>query len=217
MSAQKAKVKEPSEVNFKVLGEKEITLPADFEPVSEQLFSQWVHVLFQNWRQGTVAVKGRADVQLSGRKPWKQKGTGRARAGTARSPIWRGGGVTFGPQKRSRTLKINKAMRKAVFATLLADHLKSGNIFTIDWEITGDAPRTKQAMQLLAKLGMLDKKVTLFLPVDDRKTYASFLNVPNVQVLYYDQPNAFDLAGGGNWLILKRDLELFKETVGKWL
>ena len=61
--------------------------------------SQWIRALLQNWRQGTLATKGRSDVKLSNKKPWKQKGTGRARAGTARSPLWRGGGVTFGPQR----------------------------------------------------------------------------------------------------------------------
>ncbi len=67
-------------------------------------FSTWVRSLVQSWRQGTVACKGRSDVARSTKKPWKQKGTGRARAGSARSPIWRGGGVIFGPQKRTRIL-----------------------------------------------------------------------------------------------------------------
>src|SRR5690348_15481044 len=68
--------------------------------VSVQSFSTWIRSLLQNWRQGTVGVKGRSDVARSNKKPWKQKGTGRARAGSARSPLWRGGGVIFGPSPR---------------------------------------------------------------------------------------------------------------------
>lgn len=78
-------------------------------------YALWVRVLMQNWRQGTVGCKGRSDVARSGKKPWKQKGTGRARAGTARSPLWRGGGVIFGPQMRTRTLKINKKIKVVLF------------------------------------------------------------------------------------------------------
>src|SRR3990167_8761361 len=74
--------------------------------VANATFSTWVRVLLQNGRQGTVACKGRSDVAFSNKKPWKQKGTGRARAGSARSPVWRKGGVIFGPQARVRKLSI---------------------------------------------------------------------------------------------------------------
>ena len=73
----------------------------------------------QNWRQGTVACKGRSDVAFSNKKPWKQKGTGRARAGSARSPLWRGGGVIFGPQPRTRMLKVAKQVKKKCFKCYL--------------------------------------------------------------------------------------------------
>ena len=72
----------------------------------------YVRSLLQNWRQGTVGCKGRSDVAYSNKKPWKQKGTGRARAGSARSPLWRGGGVIFGPQPRTRVLKAGKQVKK---------------------------------------------------------------------------------------------------------
>ena len=71
-------------------------------------FSIWIRTLRQNWRQGTVGCKGRSDVSFSNKKPWKQKGTGRARAGSARSPLWRGGGVIFGPQPRVRVLRLQR-------------------------------------------------------------------------------------------------------------
>src|ERR1700722_4270098 len=88
--------------------------------------SDYVRSLFQNWRQGTVWSRGRADVSFSNKKPWKQKGTGRARAGSAKSPLWRGGGVTFGPQERTRVLKTNKKIRQLALLSLLSDHLERG-------------------------------------------------------------------------------------------
>ena len=83
-----------------------------------RLFQFGLRALLQNWRQGTVACKGRSDVAYSNKKPWKQKGTGRARAGSARSPLWRGGGVIFGPQATSRTLRVPQSLRKNVLNAL---------------------------------------------------------------------------------------------------
>jgi large subunit ribosomal protein L4 len=90
-----------------ILTAQDVAVPVSPEHVTQQ-FATWVRTLMQNWRQGTVGVKGRSDVARSNKKPWKQKGTGRARAGSARSPLWRGGGVTFGPQLRSRKLSVSK-------------------------------------------------------------------------------------------------------------
>src|ERR1700733_5875246 len=79
---------------------------ASFTRATPISFSTWIRVLAKNWQQGTVACQGRSDVAYTNRKPWKQKGTGRARAGSARSPLWKGGGVIFGPQARVRTMKV---------------------------------------------------------------------------------------------------------------
>src|SRR5436189_5382445 len=94
-----------------------------FNRASNLLFSTWARVLTKNWQQGTVACQGRSEVSRTNKKPWKQKGTGRARAGSARSPLWKGGGVIFGPQARVRTLKISKKARQKVMTTILADYL----------------------------------------------------------------------------------------------
>src|SRR5690348_5288778 len=87
---------------------------ATFKKAAPASFSTWIRVLANNWRQGTVACKGRADVAYTNRKPWRQKGTGRARTGSARSPLWKGGGAIFGPQARTRTLKLAKKMKHKV-------------------------------------------------------------------------------------------------------
>ena len=95
----------------------------------------YVRSLLQNWRQGTVACKGRSDVAYSNKKPWKQKGTGRARAGSARSPLWRGGGVIFGPQPRTRVLKAGKQVKKIMFSTqFLFNFLEQGKVVSLNWD-----------------------------------------------------------------------------------
>src|SRR5690349_1347424 len=96
--------------------------------VSSEAFSVWIRQLLFNARQGTVGVKTRAQVARSGKKPWKQKGTGRARAGTARSPLWRGGGIIFGPQLRVRTLDVPQKVKSGVLNTLLYDFVNNSKV-----------------------------------------------------------------------------------------
>lgn len=184
---------------------------------SPDSLSLYVRALRQNWRQGTVGCKDRSEVAFANRKPWKQKGTGRARAGSLRSPLWRKGGVTFGPQLRVRTLKVSKDLRKNVFSSLLIDKLRQGKIFSLDFNIESDLPKTSLAINALKSAQLHDKKIILFVPASDFKIHASFSNLPNVSMLLYDQPNAYDLADCENWVILKRDMELFKEMVSKWI
>jgi large subunit ribosomal protein L4 len=179
--------------------------------------AQWIRSLLQNWRQGTLATKGRADVSLSNKKPWKQKGTGRARAGTARSPIWRGGGVTFGPQKRSRKLTVTKQMKRQVLRHLAHQFLSQDKVCIFDWQIEGDKPSTAQASHLLKNADFFTKKVILFVPMDDFLTYASFANLSQVKVLFFDQANAFDLINADRWMVLNKDVESFKEMVSRWI
>lgn len=192
----------------------EFTAPE--KPASEQQFATWIHALKNNWRQGTVGVKGRADVARSGKKPWKQKGTGRARAGTARSPLWRGGGVIFGPQMHTKSLRVNKQLRKQVLATLTADFITNKKVHMLDWVLPDDKPKTKLAAQLLKNIGVDKGNVVILLSQGDMTTYASFINIPRVQVILFDQPNAFDLAHADSWLYLKKDHDAFKTMVGQW-
>ncbi|MFI5333094.1 MAG: 50S ribosomal protein L4 [Candidatus Babeliales bacterium] len=179
-------------------------------------FSLWVRSLLQNWRQGTVACKGRSDVAKANRKPWKQKGTGRARAGSARSPLWRGGGVTFGPQPRVRTLTVSQKLKQGVLNTLLFNFVEKGNVRSLDW-VAGDVPKTATAYAALKQAALHTKKVTLFLPVNDMIAYASFVNLPNVQILFFDQANAYDLAASNCWVFLNKDFDRFKEMASRWI
>jgi len=179
-------------------------------------YSQYIRVLLQNWRQGTVGCKDRSEVSFSTRKPWKQKGTGRARAGSARSPLWRKGGVIFGPQKRVRTLKISKNTKNNVLQSLLWNYLDSRNLISLNWT-PKDKPKTSEAFKLLKNLNLHEKKMVLFVNRDDYVTHASFANLSNVSMLLFDQPNAYDLSDGRYWAFLDKDLDSFKGMVNSWL
>lgn len=185
--------------------------------VSPAGFSQCVRALRQNWRQGTVACKDRSEVSFSNKKPWKQKGTGRARAGSARSPLWRKGGVIFGPQARTRILDVPKALRRNVCNNLLWQFLDNQSVISLNWNPSESAPKTSLAFAALKDAGLHTKKIVMFVSDMDKFTHASFANLPNVQLLLFDQPNAYDLGNGECWLFLNKDMNAFKEMVSKWI
>lgn len=179
-------------------------------------FARVMRVLRQNWRQGTVACKSRSEVAFSGRKPWRQKGTGRARVGSLRSPLWRKGGIIFGPQARVRKLLINDKERKLVFNNIFFSKLADDSIIGLDFCAAADKPDTKLAKKALEAVGLKTKKVLLFLPFDDVISIASFRNLSNVRVTSFDQPDAFNLTSGKFWVFLKKDVDLFKEMISQW-
>ncbi len=185
--------------------------------VAPEIFAIEIRKLLLNWRQGTVASKGRAQVSGSNKKPWKQKGTGRARCGDAKSPLWRGGGVIFGPQKRTRTLKTTKKMRHSVAGMLVWNALDKGTIVSFDWMLENDVPKTKVAFQALCDAGLQDTHVNLFLAPYDLVTAASFANIPSVRIVFFDAANSYDLADSSHWIVLKKDIENFKQMVAQWI
>lgn len=182
---------------------------------SPKTFALAIRTLLQNWRQGTVGCKSRGEVSYANKKPWRQKGTGRARAGSPRSPLWRGGGITFGPQPRTRTLGVNAGQRTLVFNNLLFSTLDRDGIYCVDLLETEKAS-TKNAAQMLKNLKLLDKNVVLFVPFGDEKTFLSFCNIPSVRILSFDEPNAYDLSRASHWVFLKKDMDLFKEMIARW-
>lgn len=216
MVDQKKTVKQ-TQSNAMPITSRDLDLILENRAIDGAGISIYIRQLLQNWRQGTVGVKGRSEVSYSNRKPWKQKGTGRARAGSPRSPLWRGGGIIFGPQPRVRTLKASKKLRSGILNTLLHDFLEKGSIHTLPWEFTGAAPKTSYAYNLLRDANLHDKKLLIFVSMNDVLAYSSFINIPNVHVVLFDEVNAFDLMNSTHWVILQKDLPLFKEMVSKWL
>lgn len=217
MSAQEKQQVKKSVSRSKIVVASDIGKKIDQAGVATKEFALVVRQLRLNARQGTVGVKGRSDVARSTKKPWKQKGTGRARAGSARSPLWRGGGITFGPQKRTRTLGVPKKVRRTALGGLLSDYLARKNIVALDWQLSDDAPKTAQAVKALQMAKLHGTPITLFLAFDDAVHQRSFANIPRVTIVSFDAPHAFHMVQGSTWVLLKKDLDQFTQMVEKWL
>ena len=142
-------------------------------------------------RAGTHSTKTRAEVRGGGAKPWKQKGTGRARAGSTRSPIWIGGGIAHGPKPRDYSERTNKKMIKLALRSALSDRAADDKVRIVeDWGF--EAPSTKQAKAVLAALGV-EGRVLVVLGREDANANKSFRNLPEVHAVAADQLNTYDV------------------------
>ena len=169
--------------------------------VSVPLMHQVVVAGLAGLRAGTHSTKTRGDVSGGGKKPWRQKGTGRARQGSIRSPQWAGGGIAHGPHPRSHDMRVNKKMKKGALRSALTDALQSGKLAIVD-DIAFEGPKTAEAAKLLVSLE-LEGKVLIVLPrpTDDGTVEKSFRNIRSARVAY---------AGGlGVYEILLADRVLF--------
>lgn len=203
-------------VTFADLGVAEASCAPHAAPIT---VAQYVRALHQNWRQGTVKCKDRSEVAKSGRKPWKQKGTGRARAGTARSPLWRGGGIIFGPQPRIRILAVPSAVRRLVLRTLLYEAIVQGRVLMCEG-MSLEKPSARIAASVFRQArsaGASKQHMLLFTSPHDGLVHASCANLPHVSLLLFDQPNGYALLRGNQWLFLQKDLDLFKQMVQAWI
>ncbi|GAB3081610.1 50S ribosomal protein L4 [Nocardioides zeae] len=143
-------------------------------------------------RQGTHATKTRAEVRGGGRKPYKQKGTGRARQGSTRAPQFVGGGVVHGPQPRSYDQRTPKKMKAAALKGALSDRAANGRVHVVESLVTGETPSTKAAKTALASLSDR-RRVLVVLDRDDTVTWLSLRNLPAVHVVAQDQINTYDV------------------------
>ncbi len=145
-----------------------------------------------NSRQGTHSTKTRSEVRGGGRKPWRQKGSGKARAGTIRSPIWRGGGVVFGPKPRDYKNRLPKRMKQLARRSALSQRVKEQAVYVIDEMIIGD-PKTKDFRKLLQGLGIDEKKVTVLVGEMETNLSLSARNMPNVFLIPAADASTYDL------------------------
>jgi large subunit ribosomal protein L4 len=168
-------------------------LPEEFDgTVNEAVLHQTIRALLNNRRQGTASTKTRGEVSGGGRKPWRQKGTGRARAGTTRSPLWPGGGIVFGPHPRDYRTKVPRKVRQSARRSAFNARAREGALFVIE-ALEFDKPKTKQMSELLAKLELTGKKV-LILTADTRlEVCRSANNIPRVNVMRYADASALDV------------------------
>ena len=168
------------------------------------LVHQVMHAILANTRAGTADTKGRAEVQGGGKKPWKQKGTGQARQGSSRSPIWKGGGVTHGPlAEKNYKQKVNKKMASKSLATVLSAKLRDGQILFVDSLSLGKDPKTSDAaamVQAFAKIEGFEKlanarkpKAMIVIPSVDKVVTQSFRNIPQTSLSLAKDLNTLDV------------------------
>ncbi|OKH27299.1 50S ribosomal protein L4 [Chroogloeocystis siderophila] len=167
-----------------------------------------------NARQGTASSKTRAEVRGGGRKPWRQKGTGRARAGSIRSPLWRGGGVIFGPKPRDYEIKMNRKERRLALRTALVS--RAEDIVVVE-DFASDLPRpkTKDLIAAIARWGIdTDTKVLLILPEMVETVYLSARNVSQVKLIAADQLNVYDLLNADRIVTTVAAIDKIQEVYG---
>ena len=175
-----------------------------------------------NRRQNTAHAKGRSEVRGGGRKPWRQKGTGRARHGSIRSPLWKGGGVTHGPLKeKNYKRKINKKMAVKALAVVLSAKISDKEILILDG-LNLQAPKTKEALAIIKNLskiagfaGLISKSVMLALPELDGNLMRAFRNLPNLNTEEARNITALDLLMHKFVILPKGSLEILKKRLAK--
>jgi len=156
-------------------------------------------------RQGTSKVKNRSEVRGGGRKPWKQKGTGRARQGSIRSPQWVGGGVVFGPTPRSYSYKLPRKVRRLALRSALSSKVQDNSIVVLEG-LSIAAPKTKDVVSLLSALNV-DKKALIVTTAKDENVVRSANNLQSVKVLTVEEINVLDLLAHDKLIITKEAAE----------
>ena len=170
--------------------------------VKTHLFHQVVRMQLANRRGGTASTKTRGEVSGGGRKPWRQKGTGRARQGSTRSPLWRGGGVALGPKPRNYAYKLPKKVRRAALCSALSMKAHEGLLKVID-RLDIPTPKTKQMVGFLKDL-RVEKAVLILLADDNHNVQLAARNLPKVKVLRVEGLNIYDLLSH-DYLICTRE------------
>ena len=161
-------------------------------------------------RSGTHSTKTRAEVRGGGAKPWKQKGTGRARAGSSRIPHWRGGGIALGPKPRDYSQRTPKKMKRLALRSALSDRAQSNSVYVVDaWDF--ETPSTKAAKTALEAIGT-EGKVLIVTNAQDANTEKSFRNLSNVNVLSSDQLNVFDILVSDSIVFTKDNLPTMNQV-----
>lgn len=176
------------------------------------------HILFEaivmqraSMRQGSHKVKNRSEVRGGGRKPWRQKGTGRARQGSIRSPQWRGGGTVFGPVPRSYSYKLPKKVRRLAIKSALSTKVLEENIIVLD-ALTLDAPKTKEMINVLKNLSV-DKKALIVTEAIDDNIALSARNIPGITVVSAAGVNVLDVIAHEKLILTKAAVEKVEEVL----
>jgi large subunit ribosomal protein L4 len=157
-------------------------------------------------RAGTHSTKTRAEVRGGGKKPWRQKGTGRARQGSIRAPQWTGGGVVFGPHPRDHSLRVNKKEKVLALRSALTDRLAGGNVVVLDG-LDFDEPRTRRAVELIEALG--GRKLLFVVDGLEEAAIKSLRNLQTVRIVTFDQLNTYDVLASDTVVFTRDSLDAF--------
>ncbi|NLJ98443.1 MAG: 50S ribosomal protein L4 [Tissierellia bacterium] len=175
------------------------------------------HVLYEvvknqlaNRRQGTHSAKTRAEVRGGGRKPWRQKGTGRARQGSIRAPHWVGGGVAFAPKPRDYSYKVPKKVKRLAMKSALSSKVLNGEIIVLE-ELTMEEPKTKEMANLLANIKS-GKKALIVMDDKNINVIKSANNIPNVQTTFINTLNVYDILNSDTFIITKEGIRKVEEV-----
>ncbi len=179
---------------------------------NEAVVHQAIVMQLANQRQGTSATKTRGMVRGGGRKPWKQKGTGRARSGSTRSPIWVGGGTTFGPQPRSYAKKMPRKARRLALCCALSAKVAAGEMVVVEG-LTFDAPKTKNVVAMLGAFDAADKKALIITNGDNVNVELSARNMPKVTAISNMGLNCFDILNSNKVFLDKEIVEQIEEVL----
>lgn len=190
----------------------------DLKVANEQNASHIVHRALvrqlNNSRQGTASTKTRAEVSGGGRKPWRQKGTGRARAGSNRSPLWRGGGVIFGPKPRDYSVKMNRKERQLALRTAFCSRLESV-VVVEDFAEQLSRPKTKELLQAMSRWDIQpDSKVLLIVADRDENVYLSARNVETIKLISASNLNIYDILIAEQIVVTSSALAKIQEVYG---
>lgn len=180
--------------------------------VHEPAIHQVVVAHLANMRVGTHNTLDRGDVRGGGRKPWRQKHTGRARAGSNRSPVWVGGGVAHGPHPRSYAQKVNKKVRRLALKSVLSLKVKEDNMVVID-RFDLDAPKTKKMIEFLEKINGM-KKPLILMHEANVSVIKSACNIPGAQVLNVDSINVYDIMNHAKLIVTPEAVKKIEEVFG---
>lgn len=178
------------DINRTKVGEVDLREDIFAVPVAGHVLHEVVKMQLACRRAGTASTKGRAEVRGGGRKPWRQKGTGRARAGSIRSPLWRGGGIVFGPKPRSYAYKVPKKVRRLALKMALSSKLADGKLVILD-RYPFETPKTKDFVKVLNNFQI--SKGLFVTPEDNEILTLSSRNVPYIQVMRPEGLNVYDI------------------------
>lgn len=193
-----------------VSGETELLDEVFGVEINETVLHQAVKMQLANKRQGTQSVRTRSEVRGGGAKPWRQKGTGRARHGSIRSPIWVGGGVTFAPKPRSYRQTMPKKMKRLAIKSALSSKVASGDLIVLDsLELT--EPKTKEMAQVLKNLNA-DRKTALVLSGKNEWIERAARNIPNVKLLHVNTLNVYDILNCDKFIVLEEAVRQIEEV-----